>query len=633
MRVLSLLANHLVGNLPSDMGSRLPNLEELYIGNNSFSGVIPLSISNCSKLTYIDLGLNRFSGTIPNSLGDLRYLKHLRLFGNNLMSEPSSSELSIITSLTNCRFLEVISIDYNPLDVILPSSIGNLSETMEIIYLKDCRIKGSIPESIGNLSSLVTLDLSSNFLDGSLPSSLIGLKKLQGLLLEENNINGVLPYYICELQSLTTLNLTRNQISGPIPVCLDKITSLRSVHISFNRLNSSIPTTLWSLKDLLMLELASNELTGILSPEVGNMRALTSLDLSRNHLSGNISRGIGGLQGLRQLSLAHNNLEGQIPVSFGDLFSIEDLDLSHNKLSGSIPKSMQALRSLKNFNVSFNDLSGEIPSGGPFKNLNPESFIQNKALCGLPKFHVKKCKASLTSSRRAPWFLPYMLLVFFVTFFIAMAFLYCCCKKKKDNKSVPSQETELSSRVTHQRIPYQELLEATNRFHEDNLLGKGGFGTVYKGCLKNGTTVAVKVFHSQEVVQQSFNVECEVFCILRHRNLTKVITSCSTADFKALVLEYIPNGSLEKWLYSDDLFLDLMQRLNIMIDVGYALEYLHTGSSTLVVHCDLKPSNVLIDEDMVAHVTDFGMAKLLASEQGFAYTQTLATFGYIAPGK
>ncbi|KAM3238911.1 hypothetical protein P3L10_013944 [Capsicum annuum] len=130
---------------------------------------------------------------------------------------------------------------------------------------------------------------------------------------------------------------------------------------------------------------------------------------------------------------------------------------------------------------------------------------------------------------------------------------------------------------------------------------------------------------------KSFDTECEVFRNLRHRNLVKVITSCSNLDSKAIVLEYMPNGSLEKYLYSHNYFLDIMQRLSIMIDVACALEYLHHGCSLPVIHCYLKPSNVLLDEDMVSHLSDFGISKLLGEDESDLYTKTLATLGYIAP--
>lgn len=115
-------------------------------------------------------------------------------------------------------------------------------------------------------------------------------------------------------------------------------------------------------------------------------------------------------------------------------------------------------------------------------------------------------------------------------------------------------------------------------------------------------------------------------CALLRRNPTKVISGCSNHDFKALILEYMPNGSLEKWIYFDGHFLDIIQRLNIMTDV-------HHGYFPLVVHCYLRPSNILLDQDMVGRVSDFGIVKLLGEEETIQRTTTLATLGYISPGE
>ncbi|KAM3239272.1 receptor kinase-like protein Xa21 [Capsicum annuum] len=173
---------------------------------------------------------------------------------------------------------------------------------------------------------------------------------------------------------------------------------------------------------------------------------------------------------------------------------------------------------------------------------------------------------------------------------------------------------------------------ATDALSESNLIGSGSFGSVYKGVLRSGTAIAVKVFNQQlDASFRSLETECEVLRSLRQRNLVKVITSCSNLDFKALVLEYMPNGSLERYLYSHNYFLDIMQRLRIMIDVACALEYLHHGCSLSVIHCDLKPRNVLLDEDMVAHLSDFGISKMLGDDKCDLYTKTLSTLGYIAP--
>ncbi|WRX28493.1 Protein kinase domain - like 10, partial [Theobroma cacao] len=185
---------------------------------------------------------------------------------------------------------------------------------------------------------------------------------------------------------------------------------------------------------------------------------------------------------------------------------------------------------------------------------------------------------------------------------------------------------------TWRRISYHELNQATNGFSESRLLGKGNFGSVYQGTLSDGMRFAVKVFKLEfEGAFKSFEIECEVLRNIRHRNLMKIISSCCNIDFKALVLEFMPNGSLDKWLYSNNYFLDILRRLNIMIDVASALEYLHHGHTMPVVHCDSKLSNVLLNEDMVAHLSDFGIAKLLCEEDSMIQTMTIATIGYMEP--
>ncbi|KAI7999926.1 putative LRR receptor-like serine/threonine-protein kinase [Camellia lanceoleosa] len=633
LQLMSLAENNLSSNLPSSIGLWLPNLTSLHLGGNNLIGIIPESISNASKLTSVDLGSNAFTGSIPKSLGNLRLLQFLRLARNNLMSGSSSSslELSFITSLANCKDLKVLWIDYNPLDGILPTTIGNLSTSLENIDADSCGIKGNIPSEIGNITNLAFLNLQQNGLTGFIPSTIKVLGKLQILYLSNNRLQGSIPDDICQLKNMGDLRLNQNELFGLIPECLGNITSLRYLYLNSNKLTFAIPTRLGNLKDILEINLSSNSLNGNLPPQLGSFKVVTLIDFSMNQLTGKIPSTIIGLQNLVTLSLAHNKLQGSIPDSFGSMMSLEFLDLSYNDLSDVIPKSLETLSHLSYLNISFNKLRGQIPNGGPFANFTIQSFMSNEALCGAPKFQVPPCHASsfhhLREKRVA---LALYILLPIASILLATTFVFLFPKCRRRNKTPPN--VHLLPTITPPRITYQQLFRATNGFSESNLLGMGSFGSVYKVILEDTTVLAIKVFNLQvEGVFKSFDIECEIMRHIRHRNLTKVISSCSNLDFKALVLEYMPNGSLEKWLYSYNYFLDMLQRLDIMIDVACALEYLHHDYSMPLVHCDLKPSNILLDDDMVAHVSDFGIAKLLDLGESVIHTKTIATFGYIAP--
>ncbi|MCD7467054.1 hypothetical protein HAX54_004247 [Datura stramonium] len=626
LQVLTLNRNKLSGTLPSDLGRGMPNLEGFYCGVNNLSGFMPVSISNSSKLRRLDLAGNSFTGPIPESLGNLD-LEVLNLGRNNFVSD---STFSFLASLTNCRNLRVLWLSVNPLDGVFPAFIGNFSNSLQSFRGNDCKLRGAIPKEIGNLTGVARMALHRNELTGHIPNTVQGMLNLQELYLQGNKIEGAIPEVICSLKNLGALDLSGNLFSGSVPPCLGKVSSLRNLYLANNRLNSRLPASLGNLQDLTEFDVSSNLLSGEIPLEFGNLKAALLIDLSKNDFSGKIPSTIGGLDKLINLSLAHNRLDGPIPNSFGKMLALEFLDLRYNNLSGEIPKSLEDLVYLKYLNFSFNKLSGEIPTGGPFSNATGQSFLSNDALCGDSRFNVKPCltKSTKKSSRKRVLTGLYILLGIGSLLTLAVGFVVL---RLRNTKKSASQEDVFLVKG-HERISYYELEQATEGFNESNLLGNGGFSMVYKGILKDGTTFAAKVFNAQlEGAFKSFDTECEILCNLHHRNLTKVITSCSNLDFKALVLEYMPNGTLDQWLYSHNLFLNLLQRLDIMIDVAYAMDYLHNGYSTSVVHCDLKPSNVLLDQEMVGHVTDFGIAKLLGAGEAFVQTRTIATIGYIAP--
>ena len=633
LQTLALAFNSLSGTLPSTFGLQLPNLGPLYLSENQISGSIPSYLSNCSQLTLLELSSNQFTGPVPVSLGHLENLQILNLEENQVENQPGSLELSFLTDLTRCRSLKMLVISGNPFSALLPDSVGNLSSSLQAIFAESCNIKGPIPKGIGALRNLNMLRLSDNNLSGTIPSTIKGMKSLQRLYLARNQLERSIPTEICLLANLGEMALQKNNLSGPIPSCIGNLFNLENMFISSNQLSSSIPSSLWSLENLLFLNLSSNSLEGNLHANMRALKMLQSIDLSGNRISGKIPTILGDFQSLSVLNLSKNSFSGAIPEQLGNLITLDYLDLSHNNLSGEIPKSLVALSHLHYLNLSFNKLSGEIPTQGPFENFTAASFVENEALCGQPIFQVPTCKNHSTGKPKAKFLMKFILPVFAFTSILIVVILIIM-RRQKNNVKTQNTILDVVPAVEHRLISYQELRRATNDFSEANILGVGSFGSVFKGILSEGTLVAVKVLNLQlEGAFKSFDAECKVLARFRQRNLVKVISSCSNPELRALVLQYMPNGSLEKWLYSFNYYLSLFQRVSIMLDVALALEYLHHGQSEPVVHCDLKPSNVLLDDEMVAHVGDFGIAKILAENKTATQTKTLGTLGYIAPGK
>ncbi|XP_049388321.1 LRR receptor-like serine/threonine-protein kinase GSO1 [Solanum stenotomum] len=608
LKKISFVANTLSGTLPPNIGHTLPNLEGLYLGENQFTGLIPTSIVNSTKLIQLDFGRNLFSGPVPMNLGKLQQLQFI-----------------------NLQYLKTVQIGGNQFNGSLPKSLGsgNWSFSLEYFIALQSGITGKIPSNISNFRNLEWLTLGDNKLIGSIPPVLGNLRNLKRFSLEKNNLDGIIPTSLCNMENLYQIILGKNQLTGELPSCFGNLSSLRELYLDSNALISHIPSTFWRNRDISILTLSSNLLNGSLAVEMGNSRSLRILHLHGNQFSGQIPSTIGQLQSLVSLSLSKNMLDGSIPELFEDLVSLEHLDLSSNNLSGMIPKSLRNLEHLMYFNVSFNGLMGEIPDGGPFVNFTAESFMGNPALCGSSRFHVMQCRVTSLERKRKSRVLTSVLASVSSGVVVTTIFIIWFLKCRKRSTELPLVDT---FGQVHKRISYYDISQGTNNFDEANLIGRGSLGLVYKGTLADGMVVAIKVFNTElQHAFRSFEVECQVLRSIRHRNLVKVISSCANFDYKVLVLEYMPNENLECWLHSTDKFLDITQRLKVMIDVASAVEYLHGGHLFVVVHCDLKPSNILLDGDMVAKVSDFGISKLLTAETLITHTKTLGTIGYMAP--
>ncbi|KDP34540.1 hypothetical protein JCGZ_11090 [Jatropha curcas] len=363
-------------------------------------------------------------------------------------------------------------------------------------------------------------------------------------------------------------------------------------------------------------------------------------------LSGNIPTSLGSCVLLELLAISKNNFEGSIPSSLSSLRGIVELDVSHNNLSGKIPEFLKAFNSITTLNLSYNDFEGKVPTEGIFKNASATSVAGNQRLCGgIPDFGLPACKSEKPNKR-----ITIKLKIIISTLSVAISaalvltYLFLCYSKKKKEGSA---STSFGNALLN--LSYQSLLKATDGFSSNNLIGTGSFGSVYKGILNpEGIVIAVKVLnlHRQGALK-SFIAECAAIRNIRHRNLVKVLTACSSVDyqgndFKALVYEFMNNGSLDHWLHPilrpDEVprTLNVLQRLNIAIDVACALEYLHVHCGVPIVHCDLKPNNILLDQEMTAHVSDFGLVKFLSNDMidsanQFSSLGLRGTFGYCPP--
>ncbi|CAH1438690.1 unnamed protein product [Lactuca virosa] len=629
----SVAENQLTGTLPSLLGAMLPHLEYLQIWGNQLTGPLPPSISNCSKLQLVEVNNNNFRGKLTINFAGLKDLVFLDL-GDNIYGSGQADDMKFIDSLKNCSKLDTLDVRRCKLKGVLPTSIGNLSDQLSYLDLGGNCLYGHLPSGIGNLVGLTTLYLRKNRFTGKIPSTIGKLQKLQLAYLYENQFSGPIPDAIGNLSLLTRLDLSSNRLEWHIPSSLGNCSHLLELYLEENKLSGRIPKELLQISSLtIALDLSQNNLSGSLPTEVGDLNMLTSLDLSNNNLSGNIPNSIGGCTSLVFLSLKGNLFQGMVPSSLISMRGVSTLDLSHNKLSGQIPQFLRRF-SFEYVKLSFNDFEGEVPIQGVFANASAFSVLGNSRLCGgLPELGLPKCKETHDKhKKRFPLFVIFILIA--STLFTISCFAYVWCKKRKGQLSLSSKDERFM------KVSYGQLLKATNGFSEDNLIGEGGFSSVYKGVLGDHVDriVAVKLIHLQNRgAHKSFMAECEAWRSIRHRNLLKIITSCSSVDFqgndfKALVYEFMPNGSLNDWLHSTASAskLNLLQRIKILIDVASALDYLHNHCLPTIVHCDVKPSNILLDDDMVAHVGTNSNQNSTNSNQN-STSGIRGTIGYAPP--
>ncbi|XBI15409.1 hypothetical protein VPH35_057830 [Triticum aestivum] len=427
---------------------------------------------------------------------------------------------------------------------------------------------------------------------------------------------------------------------------------LQYLDISNNNLQGSVPVEIFRIPSMIGIDLSFNNLDERLSSDIGNAKQLIYFQLSSNKLSGDIPNTLGDCESLEEIQLGSNIFSGSIPTSLGKISNLKVLNFYANNLTGSIPTSLGNLQLLEKLDLSFNQLHGAVPTKGIFNNATAVRIDGNQGLCGgVLELHMLACSVMPSNSTRHKESLVLKVVITIASLvslaMVIVGLLLSRGKHKSKSTSLPSFVTKFP------QVSFNDLARATEGFSTSNLIGRGSYGSVYKGKLVHDEKeVAVKVFNLEtRGAHKSFIAECNMLRNVRHRNLVPILTACSSIDsngndFKALVYELMPRGDLHKLLYStgqyesssDLILIAMAQRISIVVDVADALEYVHHNNQETMIHCDLKPSNILLDDNMTAHVGDLGLARFKVgstmSTLGNSNSSSVAvmgTIGYAAP--
>ncbi|GLT40252.1 hypothetical protein SLA2020_144020 [Shorea laevis] len=686
LKLIHLAGNVLEGVLPPQLGC-LAQLERMEVGYNKFTGGIPAEFSLLSNLKYLDISYCKLSAPLPPELGNLTKLERLFLFNNTLTGEIPASfknlkaliglDLSVnqltgnipegISSLTELTWLSLLG---NNLSGTIPEGIGELPN-LNTLLLWGNNFTGFLPQKLGSSEKLLHVDVSSNSLSGpippnlcagnmlfklllfnnlftnELPGSVVKCKSLSRVRIQNNRLNGTIPTGFWGLPNLTFVDMSQNNISGEIPWDLANAQSLQHLNVSENSLEGPLPENIWSAPTLQIFSVASNKLIGKI-PDFVNCRSVYSIQLQDNKLNGSIPWDIGHCEKLISLDLGRNLLAGTIPWEISTLPSISDVDLSHNRLTGTIPSNFQNTTTLMNFNVSYNLLSGPIPASGTiFPNLHPSSFSGNDGLCG--RIIAKPCPADTLGAddvevrpgqqepkKTAGAIVWIMAAAFGIGLFVLVAgtryFHANYTRKFSDDREIGPWKLTAFQRLNFTAEDILECLSIT-----DEIIGMGSTGTVYKAEMPGGEIIAVKKLwgkHKENIPRRrGVLAEVDVLGNVRHRNIVRLLGCCSNRECTMLLYEYMPNGNLDDLLHSknksDNLAADWVTRYKIALGVAHGICYLHHDCHPVIVHRDLKPSNILLDGEMEARVADFGVAKLIQSNESMSVVA--GSYGYIAP--
>ncbi|XP_077222789.1 receptor-like protein kinase 2 [Tasmannia lanceolata] len=638
------------GRIPSDWGA-CDSLEMVNLGHNFFTGETPLAFGRCKNLHFVDLSSNKLTGGLDVGLM-VPCMTVFDVSGNFLSGSIP-------------RFIYDRCPPTPSLDASFVQQYDLYSAYASFFTYRTLATMSLL--SFGSSDNLPILhNFSRNKFSSPLPllpiaAERLGTRTVYAFLVSENSLLGSLPGYLfdqCDNLSGLIANFSNNQISDQIPLEIGA-----------------------KCRSLMLLDVSGNQIIGSISPNFGYLDSLVSLDMSRNKLQGQIPEHLGLLKGLKYLMLAANNLTGDIPSGLGQLPSLEVLDLSSNSISGEIPRDLASLRNLtvllldnnkllgqipsgfanltllSVFNASFNNLSGTIPSNGA--SITCDSILGNPLLhsschlvqpsvsssdlqgqSGAPQQYASSPPSTVPEKKGNGGFNSIEIASVasasaIVGVLLALVILFLCTRKRMPRPTVQGSGQRDVTVFTAIGVPltYEIVMRATGSFNASNCIGSGGFGATYKAEISPGVIVAIKrlsVGRFQGV--QQFHAEIKTLGRMRHQNLVTLIGFHASETEMFLIYNYLPGGNLENFIQErSERAVDWRMLHKIALDIARALAYLHYQCVPRVLHRDVKPSNILLDNDFNAYLSDFGLARLLGTSETHATTGVAGTFGYVAP--
>ncbi|WOG98458.1 hypothetical protein DCAR_0417801 [Daucus carota subsp. sativus] len=665
--------NQLGGPLPPELGN-LGSLRRLLLSSNNFIGTIPESYGTLKNLKDFRIDGSRLSGKIPDFIGNWTNIKILNLQGTS-MEGPIPSSISLLKNLIEFRISDLNG---------YVSSFPNLRDMTNMTYLilRNCLIEDSIPPYIAEMRSLYTLDLSFNRLSGRIPDSIQPLKSsLNFLYLNSNLLSGVIPRWISDSNKNFDVSYNNFTQSTSLYRCQASRVNLVSSH-SYSTSN----LTPWCLKKDLpcprtiqyhslfvncggpQIKSGGNEYVQDLVTEGASYfystdrwaYSSTGVFIS-NDKSNFVARkaNVTGDEYYQTARLSPSSLKYYglclQKGSYKVRLHFAEIQFSDDETYGSIGRrifdvSIQGNIVWKDFNIA--EKAGGIGKGitlekdvtvnsstleihlhwsGKGTTAVPDRGVYGPLISAIsvtPNFVIKKREvrglsipmiagilvASIVS-------LALMLYIFWMKGFLGGKYV-----EDKELRGAIEQKTGYFS--------LRQIKAATGNFNHANKVGEGGFGPVYKGILPDGQEIAVKQLSSKSKQgNREFLNEIGLISALQHPNLVKLHGCCIEGNQLLLIYEYLENNSLAQALYGRDRQLNLVwtTRKKILLGIARSLAYLHEESRLKIVHRDIKATNVLLDRDLNAKISDFGLAKLDEEENTHISTRVAGTLGYMAP--